>query len=116
MKTVYVAGAMNSDNILGVLENIQRGICYGGQVLKLGLAPFVPHLDVFFKMLGGEDLNIPMQHYYNYTMEFLTKCDYVLVCSKYENSKGTLAEIEKAKELNMPIFYSLEELKEYMNW
>lgn len=111
MKTVYVAGAMNSNNILGVLENIQRGIYYGGQVLQLGLAPFVPHLDVFFKMLGGEDLNIPMQHYYDYTMEFLTRCDCMLVCPKFENSLGTKAEIDKAKELGIPIYYSLEELK-----
>lgn len=110
MKTVYIAGAMSADNILTMLENIHRGIKMGSEVMKNGFAPFVPHFDIFFKIQNGVDFNVPMQYYYDYTMEFLTRCDCVLVCEKSENSIGTQAEIKKAKELNIPVYYSLEEL------
>ena len=110
MKTVYVAGAMNGSNILEILNNIERGVRRGGQLAQLGYAPFVPHFDINFALKGIE---LPMQFYYDYTMEFLTRCDYIFVCEKSENSFGTQKEIKKAKELNIPIFYSIEELKEY---
>jgi len=38
----------------------------------------------------------------------VSDCLYVLPNS--ENSKGTQAEIKRAKELNIPIFYSIDEI------
>lgn len=111
MKKVYIAGAMSADNILQMLQNIHDGIKLGGEVLKLGYAPFVPHFDICFKLQQGVDFDVPMQYYYDYTMEWLKASDIVLVCPNWKNSKGTLAEIEKAKELNIPVLYSLNELK-----
>lgn len=110
MKIVYVAGAMSADNILTMLENIHNGIKLGGEVLKMGYAPFVPHFDIFFKIQSGVDFDIPMQYYYDYTMEFLKRCDYVLVCPNSENSVGTNNEIKKAKELGIPVFYDIKDL------
>jgi hypothetical protein len=36
----------------------------------------------------------------------LEKCDIVYVLPNYENSKGTIAEIKRAKELAIPVTYS----------
>lgn len=113
MKRIYVAGAMSADNILEVLQNIHDGIKLGAQCLKRGYAPFVPHLDILFRIQNGKDLDIPVTTYYEYTLEWLKVTDYMILCPNYKNSVGTLAEIEKAKELNIPIFYSLEELDNY---
>lgn len=110
---LYIAGAMSANNILKMLENIHRGIDLGSEVLKLGFAPFVPHLDIMFKIVKGRELNIPLEYYYNYTMEFLKCCDALLVCPYSEHSKGTQAEIKMAQKLNIPIFYSLGELRQY---
>ena len=52
-----------------------------------------------------------MQYYYNYTMEWLKVSDMVLVCPNWQNSKGTKAEIEKAKELGIPVYFDIEEIK-----
>lgn len=112
MKKVYVAGAMSADNILEMLENIHDGVKIGGEILSKGFAPFVPHLDVFFKIQGGKDLQIPMEYFYGYTMEFLKACDVVLVCPNWQNSKGTLAEINMAKELNIPVYFDIDEMIE----
>ena len=55
MKKVYVAGAMSSNNILGVLRNISVGVHYGAEVLARGFAPFVPHFDIAFTLQKGWD-------------------------------------------------------------
>ena len=113
MKRVYIAGAMSADNILTMLDNIHYGIKLGGEVLKLGFAPFVPHFDIFFKLQGGANFDVPMEDYYNYTMQYLKVANCVLLCPNWENSKGTRREIEQAAKLNLPVYYNLEELMFY---
>ena len=112
MKKVYVAGAMSANNILGVLENISKGIKYGAEFLKRGYAPFVPHLDISFKLQQGEDYQVPLQSYYDYTMEWLTVSDCVFVVPGWENSIGTINEMKKAQELGIPVYYDVEKLYE----
>ena len=110
MKKVYVAGAMSADNILEMLQNIHDGIKLGSELLKDGYAPFVPHFDTMFKIQNGVDFDVPLQYYYDYTMEWLRASDMVLVCPNWKNSKGTLAEIKEAERLGIPVYYSLKEL------
>ena len=45
-----------------------------------------------------------------YSLAWLEVSDCVLVLPGYENSKGTLAEIDRATELDIPIYYSMMEL------
>ena len=40
----------------------------------------------------------------------------MLVIDGWENSNGTVAEIELAESLSMPVFYSLNELIRYASW
>ena len=110
MKKVYIAGAMSANDILQVLQNLHDGIEIGGDALQAGFAPFVSHFDSFFKLQKGVNFDIPMQRYYDYTMEWLKVSDIVLVCPNYKNSVGTLAEIKTAMELGIPVYYSLSEM------
>ena len=111
MKKVYVAGAMSSNNILGVLRNISVGVHYGAEVLARGFAPFVPHFDIAFTLQKGWDgFDVPLQTYYEYTMAWLEVSDIVLVCPNWEKSIGTINEIKRAEELGKPVYYSLEDL------
>ena len=44
-------------------------------------------------------------------MAFLEKSDAVIIqTDDYKSSKGTLGEIERAKELGIPVFYDLTSL------
>ena len=114
MKKVYVAGAMSSNNILGVLRNISAGVHYGAEVLARGFAPFVPHFDIAFMLQKGWDgFDVPLQTYYDYTMAWLEASDIVLVCPNWEKSIGTINEIKRAEELGKPVYYSLEDLLEH---
>lgn len=110
MKRVYVAGKYSDGNAIDVLNNIGRGIEYAVLVAKKGYAPFCPWLDCQFVINQGGDNLLPLEWFYKYSLSWLSVSDAILVIPGYEDSKGTLAEIELARQLNIPIFYSLEDL------
>jgi len=110
MKKVYIAGAISANNLEGGLRNLRQGILMGAELLKMGFAPFVPHLD--FQYCLVQDERIPVETFYNYDLEWLKVCDYILVLPNSENSKGVKKEIETAEMLGMPIFTNINDLLE----
>lgn len=51
------------------------------------------------------DIRTPWETAMEETLSQLRKCDFVYVLKNWENSKGVKIEIERAKELDIPIFY-----------
>jgi len=115
MKRIYIAGAYSSDNVIGVLDNMRRGMRAGTEVFLAGFAPFVPWFDFHFQLMlrGGETLNV--DDYYDYSMAWLEVSDAVLVLPNSEKSLGTQQEVARAQGLGLPIFHSLNELMDYNN-
>jgi hypothetical protein len=111
MKRIYIAGAYSADNVLSVLDNIRKGIRVGTELLLKGYYPFIPWLDynVFLQLRDNE--NISVETIKEHSIAWLEVSDAVLVLSNWENSKGTIAEIARAKELNIPVYYSIEEMQ-----
>ena len=110
MKCVYVAGAYNGPNVLDVLDNMRRGMHLAYGVLKAGYAPFCPWLDYQFTLIGPMTIG----EYHGYSMAWLEKADAVLVVEHgWEKSQGTLAEIARARELGIPVFFSMEDLRKW---
>jgi len=109
-KRVYVAGAYSADNVIDVLGNMRRGMQLSLKVLQAGYAPFVPWFDYHFSLLG----EVTLQDYYDYSMAWLEVSDAVLVTPGWEESNGTKTEIERAEELGLPVYFSMEELLKYM--
>lgn len=115
-KRVYVAGAYSADNVLDVLRNMNRGIRLSSKVFMLGYAPFCPWLDYQFALNArldeGED--VTLENYYGYSMAWLEASDAVLVVpEKHETSKGTQAEIKRANELEIPVFFDINDMVDY---
>ena len=100
-KRIYVAGSYNADNIIKALDNIKRGTQVCVELLKKGYIPFCPWLDFNFHWYG--DLTI--DDYYRYSMGWLEVSDCMYVLRNSENSKGTLAEIVRARELKIPVLF-----------
>ena len=111
MKRVYVAGSFSSDNVLGVLDNMRIGMRKATEVLLNGYSPFVPWFDYHFQLNLREGEKLSVQDYYNYSLDWLEVSDALLVLPGSDSSNGTKKEIERAKELGIPIYYSLNELK-----
>jgi nucleoside 2-deoxyribosyltransferase len=108
-KIVYVAGAYSAPTVIGVFGNMRRGLALATQVLQAGFSPFAPWNDMFFSLLD----EVSLETYYEYSMAFLEKSDAVVVVRQgMEQSKGTQAEIVRAHELGIPVYYNLEDLVE----
>jgi len=108
---VYVAGAYSSDNVMGVLENMRKGMRISTDVLVAGYAPFCPWLDYQFNLMLRDNESLTINDFYEYSMSWLDVSDVVLVVPGWENSKGTITEIERAEQQGIPVYYSLELLK-----
>jgi len=116
-KRIYVAGAFNAGNVLDVLANMRRGMRQAVEVLLAGYSPFCPWLDYHFALMLKEGENLTIENFYNYSMAWLEVSDAILVILEgAEESVGTQGEIKKAKELGIPICYSLGELNELFSW
>ena len=100
-KRIYVDGNYNADNVIKVLNNIKRGTQVCVDLLKKGYIPFCPWIDYQFHWFG----NLTIDDYYRYSIGWLEVCDCIYILQNSENSKGTQAEIKKAKELNIPVLY-----------
>jgi hypothetical protein len=107
LKRIYIAGAYSSPSVIGVLDNMRNGMRAAYDVIKAGYAPFVPWFDYHFALIG----EMRLEEYYAYSMAWLEASDAVLVVPGWENSKGTIAEMEHARSMRIPIFFRLEDLK-----
>jgi hypothetical protein len=113
IKRVYVAGPYSANNVIDVLENIRNGLRLSTQVFLAGFSPFAPWLDFHYTLMLQDNEKITIDDYYKYSIDWLEVSDAMLLIEGWENSKGTLNEIEVAKEKGIPIFYDLETLMEY---
>ena len=110
---IYVAGSYSANNVMQVLENMRAGIRAATEVLLAGFAPFCPWLDYQYKFALRETETLTIDDFYQYSLSWLKVSEAMLVIEGWEKSRGTLHEIEVAKKLGIPIFYSLLELKKY---
>jgi len=110
MKRIYLAGTMSDPNCLQFLENLRKGIRVSAELVLLGYHPFSPFIDFQFFLALRHDEKITLDMIQAYSMSWLEVSQAVLVLPDYEFSKGTIAEIKRAEELGIPIYYSMEEL------
>ena len=109
MKRIYVAGPYSANNEIDIFCNIRYGIETSTKVLLAGFAPFCPWLDYHFILADNEE-RLTIKDLYEYSLAWLEVSDAMLVLWGWEKSKGTLTEMERAKELGIPIYYELSAL------
>lgn len=111
MLKVYVAGSYSADNPIDLLDNIRRGLREGTKVLLAGFAPFVPWTNFLFQFMLREGEALTIADYYAYCLEWLKVSEVMYVIPNSDESVGTQMEIKHAKRWEIPIFYSLYDLK-----
>lgn len=100
---VYIAGPYTKDD---TVFNIHTAVTVANHLSSLGFTPFVPHLTGFWHFLYPHSYEFWMK----YDAEWLLACDTVLRIPG--ESTGADREVEMAKENDIPVFYSVEELCE----
>ena len=83
------------------IQNVHKMCKVAGQIRKMGHAPYVPALDLLLGVINGDWAE---KEYRGLGMEFMEVCDAVLVIS---TSWGVEEELEEARKLCIPIYYSI---------
>lgn len=110
MKRIYVAGPYSADNVIDVLKNIGRGHQVCAELFAMGYAPFCPWHDKSF-VTDNPDHDFTVEQFYQYSMAWLEVSDGILLIGDWQKSKGTLAEVKRAKEIGLPVFYHIEQIE-----
>lgn len=116
-RLIYVAGALSGaqpgDNphrspstvVCDYIINVSHMCWIAGRLRQRGYYPYVPGADLLLGLVGA---NWNEAMYRDMSMAFLEVCDAVLVTSR---SSGVERELERARELDIPIYYTIEELE-----
>jgi hypothetical protein len=102
MPAVYIAGPYRSATRDGVELHIQAARHVGLLACRKGWAPIIPHSNTAHMDLYAPDLGDGF--WLASTMEAMRRCDAVCLVPGWERSAGTMAEIEEAKRLGIPVF------------
>lgn len=101
---IYIAGPYTNGD---VAVNVRNAFKVANELADLGFAPFVPHSTHFWHLLFPR----PYEFWLELDNQFLPLCDALLRIPGKSN--GADNEVELAKKLQIPVFYSIEELKEF---
>ena len=120
IKIVYVAGLITPRGVNSVhpaidyLLNVRNLIRASLDVFMAGFTPFCPALDFLFflQLEKGEYITEAMIK--RFSKDFLSVSDALVLTPKWRKSPGTLAEIELAKKLEIPVFDTLDDLEDYV--
>lgn len=109
MKVIYIAGPFRAANTWLIESNIRRAETLALKVWALGAAAVCPHANTrFYQGI------LPDKTWLDGDLEILRRCDAIMLAPRWEKSSGTLAEIELARDIGMPVFETLEKLKEWL--
>ena len=101
MKKVYIAGPYSKGD---VAQNVRNAILAGNRLAQAGYIPFIPHLTHFWHLLCPHDWEFWLEQ----DFVWLEACDCLLRLPG--ESTGADLEMERAQELNIPVYLSIEGL------
>jgi hypothetical protein len=107
---IYLAGKYDDTNVVNVLSNIRKGINMAAYLIRKGYDVYCPFLDYSLGMTGNGSF-LTKADYQRNSMAFVEVCDALLILPGWETSGGVKREIERAKSLNIPVYFSYEDLK-----
>lgn len=107
----YIAGAYSADNVMDVLANMRRGIRLGTKAILSGFSAYIPWLDHLVPIVAS---TVTEEMLKANSMAWLEVSDALLIVPEgLDESKGTQAEMKRAEELGIPIFFNLDDLVEW---
>lgn len=99
----------NANVILGYIYNLKESLKAAAEVWRKGHYPFVPGYDFLLYL----ELDTPTpQLPYGAGLEWVRRCDAILILNGLEDAKGVQAEYQEALNSGKTVFFSLEEIPE----
>jgi hypothetical protein len=109
-KKVYVSGPLTNGLTCSAAEihyNIMLARDLTMELWKLGFGVYCPHMNTSFFSYEIEG------KFLEFDCDILEGCDFVLVTNKnlYLASPGTILEIALARQCDIPVYFSMEEVR-----
>lgn len=104
---VYVAGPL-SDDECGYLQNVSKNIKTAVLIKNRGYSVVAPSVDLLLGIQSG------IYEYYDYadnSLEIMKRCDVLYLDEDWNMSNGCKREARVARELGIPIVFSLKQLE-----
>ena len=101
-KLIYVSGPYTGKDYEEIEYNIANAEDASVELFKLGWNVFTPHKNTAHYEIYEE---FDYSFWLTNTLDMLTRCDAIFMLDGWRRSRGAKEELERAKELNMPIFY-----------
>ena len=105
---VYVAGPYSANDIVTSLNHMRKGMRASVEILLAGHEPFCPWLDFHFQFMLKETEALDVIDYYRYSIAWLEVSDCMVVLEGWQGSTGTCVEMDRAKELHIPIYHGVK--------
>ena len=102
----YIAGALNADAV-GYIKNMHNMIMWSERVRKLGVAVFVPCLDIVSAMIFGD---WEYNDFFDNSQPWMLSADFCFICPNWENSSGTKSELRSCVNATIPVYFSIHHL------
>ena len=99
MKFIYIASAYTKGD---VAVNVRTNIKAADEVAGMGYVPFVPLLSHFWHMI----IPHPYEFWTEYDLVWLERCDALVRLPG--DSSGADAEVARARELGLPVYFGLD--------
>ena len=106
MHVVYIAGPFRGPAAWDIEQNIRRAEELALKVWQAGYVSLCPHANTRFFQGSAPD-----EVWLKGDLELLKRCDALLTVSGWQFSTGAREEVRFALESQIPVYYSLEELK-----
>lgn len=99
VKYVYVAGPYTNGD---TAENVRLALQIGHMLFQRGFMPYIPHLSHFHHLI----FPLHYEDWVKWGLEWLRQCDAMIRIPG--KSPGSDREVKLAKQLGIPVYYSLE--------
>jgi nucleoside 2-deoxyribosyltransferase len=109
MRVVYVAGPFRGPNHWEIHQNIRRAETLALAVWRAGAAAICPHTNTIHFQDAAPD-----HVWLEGDLAIVAKCDAIIMTDDWQRSTGARAEHEFAAARGIPIFYTIDGLKEWL--
>lgn len=107
VEILFIAGSYWSSDSNEIEQNVRLAERHSIELWNRGYKVFCPHLNTKHFELKAK---VDEKAYRDFDIQMLQSCDAVFALPNWQDSAGAKAEIEEAKRLGKPVFYSLDEL------
>jgi len=111
-ETIYIACRLTADHPIQYLVNLKQSLKAAAEIWRKGHYPYVPGWDFILYMELDGDYGLGEKLPYGMSLEWMRRCDSILILNGLEDSSGVQMEFKEAKRCGKKIYWSLDEIPE----